>query len=260
MQRRRFLCQSAGAFCLCLGSCSPPELSIDGTIASSVKLIISAAASMQDVLEQLQIAYRAVEPTVELVYNFGASGALAQQIMQGAPVDIFLSASPHWLEELDRQGQILANSYRALVQNSMVLVVPKDQRLINAFEDLPKLDRIAIGEPESVPAGSYAKEILISMDLFETLQPSLVFGKNVRHVLSYVETGNVDAALVYATDALLSKQVRVVMNAPNHKPIVYSVAVVNDSAQAAAAQTLISFLLSDRALAIFQEYGFKPGP
>lgn len=262
MRRRRFLCQSAGVFCLCSGSCSPLESSIDGGITSSVKLIISAAASMQDVLEQLRIAYKAVEPMVELVYNFGASGALAQQIIQGAPVDIFLSASPHWLAELDGQGQILANSHRALVHNSMVLVVPKDQGLINDFKDLPKVDRIAIGKPESVPAGHYAKEILTSLDLFETLQPSLVFGKNVRHVLSYVETGNVDAGLVYATDALTSKRVRVVMNAPDYsyKPIVYSVAVVKGSAQAAAAQTVISFLLSDLAATIFQEYGFKPVP
>ncbi|MBX2862734.1 MAG: molybdate ABC transporter substrate-binding protein [Leptolyngbyaceae cyanobacterium MAG.088] len=215
---------------------------------------------MQDVLEQLRTAYRTIDSTIDITYNFGSSGSLAQQIIQGAPVDIFLSASPQWINTLVDQGQLLSHSRRSLVQNSMVLVVPKDDQTITDFQDLSMAQKIAIGEPESVPAGHYAREVLTSMALFDQLQPSLVFGKNVRHVLAYVETGNVDAGLVYGTDALISEQVRIVATAPvtSHGAIVYAGAVVKGTTQSAAAEAMMSFLGSQLAAAIFQDHGFAP--
>ncbi len=142
----------------------------------------------------------------------------------------------------------------------MVLIVPADHDTVTDFADLTlsTVDNVAIGEPASVPAGTYAKAVLTTSKVFEAIQPKLVFGKNVRQVLSYVETGNVDAGIVYATDAQGSDRVEVVAIAPAtaHPPIVYPIAVVQDSQEATAAQEFIDFLSSDTAIAIFQGYGF----
>ena len=262
IRRRRFLGQTLGAFILWVGSCKQSELPISESGATPSKpltrITLSAAASMQNVLELLRTTYKAIDVTTEITYNFGSSGSLAQQIIQGAPVDVFLSAAPQWLDALALKGENLQGSRRDLVQNSMVLVVPKDHKTITDFQTLSRAKKIAMGKPESVPAGGYAKEVLTSMDLFDSLRPMLVFGKNVRHVLAYVETGNVDAGLVYATDALISEQVRIVATAPvqSHSAIVYSIAVVKDSNQPVAAQKFIDFLSSESAVAIFQTYGF----
>jgi molybdate transport system substrate-binding protein len=147
-----------------------------------------------------------------------------------------------------------------LLLNSLVLIVPSDRTDIHTFDDFmsDRVSRIAIGEPESVPAGRYAKESLISLNLFDNLQSKLVFAKDVRQVLSYVETGNVDAGLVYATDANVSDRVQVVSMAPSdtHSPIIYPVSVVADSRQVEAAQTFVEFLSSEPAIEIFESYGF----
>jgi molybdate transport system substrate-binding protein len=141
-----------------------------------------------------------------------------------------------------------------------VLIVPQDKTDVTDFSDFEtdKVSKLALGEPESVPAGKYAQEALTSMNMFDALQPKMVFAKDVRQVLSYVETGNVDAGLVYATDARVSDQVQVIATAPadSHSPIVYPVGVVADSENAEAAQAFVDFLSSDTATDIFEEYGF----
>jgi len=267
MKRRRFAALSALVLVIGLGtlSCTQPtqtasEEAPNPDTGAMVELTVSAAASVQDAMKALQAAYQAEVPNVALTYNFGSSGSLAQQISQGAPADVFLSASQKWMDDLEEQGQILAGSRQDLLLNALVLIVPADKTDISDFSDFEtdKFGKLAIGEPESVPAGRYAREALTSMNRFEALQPKLVFGKDVRQVLSYVETGNVDAGLVYATDAKVSDQVKVVATAPadTHSPIIYPVGVVADSDNAAAAQAFIDFLCSDIATAIFEEYGF----
>lgn len=239
-----------------MGSCKPSNpAAIDD---AAVRLTVSAAASMQDVLEQIRTAYKAITPAVKIIYNFGSSGSLAQQIIQGAPVDLFISASPQWIDVLGQKGLLLGNSRQALIQNSMVLIVPKGHSSITSFQGLSMANKVAMGEPESVPAGRYAKEVLTSLNLFDSLQSKLVFGKNVRHVLAYVETGNVDAGLVYATDARISKHVQMITPAPanSHADIIYLIATVKASEQANAGQAFVDFLISDLALAIFQDHGF----
>jgi molybdate transport system substrate-binding protein len=227
---------------------------------TTTELTISVAASVQDAMKQIQSAYEAAAPEVVITFNFGSSGSLAQQVAQGAPTDVFLSASKKWMDDLEDQGLILAGSRQDLLQNSMVLIVPQDKTTVADFQDLgtDAVGKIAMGEPESVPAGRYAKEVLTSLTLFDELQPKLVFGKDVRQVLSYVETGNVDAGLVYATDASLSDRVQVIATAAadSHSPIVYPIAVVQDSDNAAAAQAFVEFLSSDTAVDIFEQYGF----
>ncbi|MEO0825135.1 MAG: molybdate ABC transporter substrate-binding protein [Cyanobacteria bacterium J06639_16] len=273
IKRRHFAALSTGALITCLGvlSCSPAvvtppsagEDSADTTVSSaeSVELTISVAASVQDAMNEVQAAYQAEAPNVTITYNFGPSGSLAQQISQGAPTDVFLSASKKWMDNLVEEDQILEGSRQNLLQNAIVLIVPQAETNITDFQalDADSISKVAIGEPESSPAGRYAKEVLTAMNLFEPLQSKLVFGKDVRQVLSYVATGNVDAGLVYATDALLSDQVQAIATAPadTHSPIVYPVAVVQDSTNAEAAQAFVDFLSTDTAVAIFVDYGFS---
>lgn len=239
---------------------APPESAAGALAEAPVDLTVAAAASVQEAMKAVQAAYGTVAPNITITYNFGSSGSLAQQIAQGAPSDVFLSASPQWMDDLEAKSEILDGSRQDLLRNTMVLIVPPDNATVADFKELglPAVGKVAIGEPESVPAGSYAKAVLTSLNLFDALQPKLVFGKDVRQVLTYVETGNVDAGLVYATDALSSDQVQVVATAPagSHAPIVYPVAVVQDSEDTNAAQAFVDFLFSDRAIAIFQAYGF----
>ena len=233
--------------------------------SESVTLTVSVAASVQDAMKEVQKAYQAEAPHVSVTYNFGSSGSLAQQIAHGAPVDVFLSASNRWMDELETKGQLAEGSHQKLLQNTMVLIVPKGNTTnrvnIDGFSDLEadSLSKVAIGEPESVPAGGYAREVLTTFNLFELLQSKVVFGKDVRQVLSYVATGNVDAGLVYATDALVSDQVQVVAIAPatSHAPIVYPVAVVKDRPNVEAAQAFVDFLASETVAKIFAKYGFS---
>lgn len=243
-----------------VGCATTPSATTEPTAAESVDLTISVAASVQDAMRDVQAAYEAEAPNVTITYNFGSSGSLAQQIAQGAPTDVFLSASPKWMDDLEPQGQIVDGSRQDLLLNSLVLIVPQDKTDVSDFSDFTtdKVGKISIGEPESSPAGGYAKAALTSMNLFDALQPKLVFAKDVRQVLSYVETGNVDAGLVYATDAKVSDQVQVIATAPAdaHAPIVYPVGVVADSDNAEAAQAFVDFLSSDTAIAIFEDYGF----
>ena len=268
MNRRNFTALSALTAIACLGALSCAAVSTDPITESaesttsipSVELTISVAASVQDAMKAVQAAYEVEAPTVVITYNFGSSGSLAQQITQGAPTDVFLSASQKWMNALESNAQILPGSRQDLLLNSLVLIVPQAETNITDFSDFATdtVSKFAIGEPESVPVGRYAKEALTSLDLFDALQSKMVFGKDVRQVLSYVETGNVEAGLVYATDAKISDQVKVVATAPpdNHSPIVYPVGVVATSENAEAAQAFVEFLSSNTAIAIFEEYGF----
>lgn len=228
----------------------------------AIALTISAAASLQDVLGEIQPVYEAAHPGNTVVYNFASSGSLQQQIEQGAPVDVFLSASPKQINALEEKGLLLEGTRRDLVKNTIVLVTPLNTRNVTTFDDLKqdRVTKLSIGEPESVPAGQYSKEILESLGLYDAIQSKIVFAKDVRQVLSYVETGNVDAGLVYSTDATISDQVQIVATAPEqtHSPIVYPGAVIIDSQHPDAATEFLEFLETEAAIAMFTDYGFLP--
>ena len=270
MNRRRFtilVALSAGLSAIACSQAQVPSASVTSMPPAhasepTVELTVSVAASVQDAMRDIQAAYQETAPQVTITYNFGSSGSLAQQVAQGAPVDVYLSASPQWMDDLAAKGEILEGSRQDLLQNTLVLVVPQSQTEIASFPDLSTdgVGKVAIGEPESVPAGRYAKAALTSLGLFDALQSKLVFAKDVRQVLAYVETGNVDAGVIYATDAQLSDQVQTITIAPTetHAPIVYPVAVVQDSDAQLAAIAFVDFLASDTATAIFQGYGFDP--
>ena len=236
---------------------------IDSTGSKSVELTVSAAASMQDALQAVGEAYQESSNT-SVSYNFGSSGTLQQQIEQGAPVDVFISAAQKQMDALEAKNLLLAGTRQDLLKNEVVLIVPRNANAPSGFQDLTgsAVERFSLGQPESVPAGQYGKEVLTSLNLYEQIEPKTVFAKDVRQVLTYVETGNVDAGIVYATDALLSDQVKVVATAPeaSHEPIIYPVAVLERTENPEAAKEFVQFLSGDRAQELFEEYGFKMTP
>jgi molybdate transport system substrate-binding protein len=230
------------------------------TSVKSVELTISAAASLQNALTDIKASFNKEHPNVKITYNFGASGALEQQISQGAPVDLFFSAAEDKFQNLVQEGLIEKNNGTDLVGNDLVLVVPKDSNKgIKTFEDLTKADKIALGTPESVPAGQYGKETLGKLNIWNSVEGKVVYAKDVRQVLTYVETGNVDAGIVYKTDALTSQNVKIVATAEEntHTPIIYPVGVIKNSSHPKEAALFYHYLQNQKSIKIFEKYGFK---
>ncbi|MFS0865427.1 molybdate ABC transporter substrate-binding protein [Fredinandcohnia sp. 179-A 10B2 NHS] len=228
--------------------------------SETVELTVSAAASMQDVLNDIKESYEKEHSNIKVVFNFGSSGALQQQIEQGAPVDVFLSASVDKFDLLVDKGLIDQKTKRNLVGNQIVLVVPKNsQKEIQTFDDLlTKADSISIGIPESVPAGKYAKEALENSNLWDRIEDKLIFAKDVRQVLTYVETGNVDAGIVYLSDAMQSEKVKSVVAAVpvSHSAIIYPVGIITSTNKYKEAMRFHEYLQSEAVLKKFEEYGF----
>ncbi|ALC82452.1 MULTISPECIES: molybdate ABC transporter substrate-binding protein [Bacillus] len=225
-----------------------------------VQLTISAAASLKDAMEDIQEAYQKEHPEVELTFNFGGSGALQQQISQGAPVDLFISAAEDKFQLLVDDKIISKEDAIRLAGNKLVLIVPKDSS-ITSFQALAddSVTKIALGTPETVPAGAYGKQSLQNMGLWNQVEPKAVYAKDVRQVLSYVETGNVEAGIVYQTDALISNNVKTVETAKEdtHQPIIYPAGVISDSKHQEEAKAFLSFLLGREAKQTLDKYGFS---
>jgi len=230
-----------------------------GSALAQNKLTISAAASLKESLEEAETVYRQSHGDVNFANNYGASGMLAAQIDQGAPVDVFFSAAAKQMDDLQNKGLIGVETRRNLLRNTLVLIVPIGSQLKDFHGlTLGSVRVIAVGDPASVPAGQYAKQTFTALHLQDQLQPKLVFAKDVRQVLTYVETGNADAGLVYGSDALTSNKVRVVTTAPDssHDPIIYPAAVLKKSHSQDAARKFVEFLATPAAQAIFQKHGF----
>ncbi len=224
-----------------------------------LSLTISAAASLQETLGEVETIYRFGHTAVDFRNNFGSSGTLAREIEQGAPVDIFISAAAKPMDDLEEKKLIAIGTRANLLHNSLVLIAPLDSKLQGFAELGDKSTRlIAIGDPASVPAGQYAQQTLNALHLYDQVKGKLVLGKDVRQVLTYIETGNADAGFVYATDAQVSRGVRVVAVVPEsaHDPIVYPAAVVKSSANQEEARRFVKFLGSSEAKEIFTKHGY----
>lgn len=225
-----------------------------------IEINISAAASMTEALKEIQVQYESENNHI-LQFNFGGSGALQKQIEEGAPCDLFISASNSNMDSLEEKGLILTESRKDLLGNELVLIGSKEMKeKLNHSKALPTDDvkSIAIGTPESVPAGKYAKETLTQKELWEKIQSKLILAKDVKQVLEYVETGNSDCGFVYMTDAKLLKTGFIVEEdfSDSHSPILYPAALIKDSPQLEAAQSFYDFLQTDYAKSVFEKYGF----
>ncbi len=247
--------------CLCLGAGGGFWAS-GAAQSRHADLTISAAISLKDALDSIKAAYASQAPGVGISMNYGASGTLQLQIEQGAPVDIYISAAPKQMDALKSKGMLLEDTRKDLLRNGIVLIVPKGSTLgVSTFQDLlkPDVKRVALGEPVTVPAGKYAQEVLAHLGIYDQVNAKAVLAKDVRQVLTYVETGDVDAGIVYTTDALSSSKVKIVAKAPanSHEPVIYPVAVIKTTKDPAAAKAFEDFLSGPEGRVIFEKYGFS---
>lgn len=227
-----------------------------------VTIIVSAAASMADALKEAKAEYEASTKGIAISFNFGSSGTLQKQIEQGAPADLFISAASGPMDSLVTKG--LVGEARIVARNQLVLIRPMvGPEVVTEWRDVASdaVTKIAIADPQHVPAGQYGKAVLQNLSLWDSVSSRLVLGEDVRQVLNYVESGEVQAGIVYETDAAISQKVTLVATAPEGKypPVIYPMAVVKESKQAAQAQAFADFLLSEQGRRIFKKYGFGAG-
>jgi len=262
MQRSRFLTFLGIAFiglaiALGLRWMMPTPAVVD---QAQTYLLVSAATSLKDSMEEIKLLYRKSNPNVSLTYNLGASGALLQQIQNGAPADIFISAAKQQMDALGKSEELLPGTRSDLVKNRLALIVPTNSQSVTSFGSLQNsaIKRIAIGEPRSVPAGKYAEQVFQKLKIYDSLKPKFVYANNVRQVLAAVESRNADAGVVYLTDAQISDKVKVAVLASeaDHSPIVYPIAVLKRSENPQIAKEFVQFLESDQAQLVFKKYGF----
>ncbi|MGM0212690.1 molybdate ABC transporter substrate-binding protein [Enterococcus sp. AZ109] len=227
--------------------------------ATKTAIHYSAAASLKDALTDIQKLYQSSYPDQDVAIDYGGSGAIREKVLAGSPIDGVLLASQSDTDQLVDGGKL--TDVEQLLQNKLVIIKNQQSEIEKndtITQQLEAADSIAIGEPETVPAGKYAVETMENNDVYEQLKPALVMASDVRQVLSYVEAGNADLGFVYETDAKLSDQVTVLQAVPSeyHAPIVYNMGVVSDSKNSEAAKSFNQFLTTKEAKQIFEHYGF----
>ncbi len=226
------------------------------------RVTVAAAASLREVMTELEAAYEAANPGVEVRTTFGGSGALRQQIEQGAPVDLFVSAADAPMDALARAGRVEAATRRTFAGNELVLIVPaRGGVAVGSFAELakPEVRRVALGAPASVPAGEYAEEALRAAGVLDAVRARAVYAQDVRQVLAFVSSGNAEAGLVYRTDAAVTGRVRIAATAPagSHRPIVYPAAVLADAPNPQGARAYLAFLMGAEGRAALRRRGFR---
>jgi molybdate transport system substrate-binding protein len=234
-----------------------------GLTAQAADLTVSAASSLTNALRDIAPLFEAAHPGTQLQLNFGASGALLQQIAKGAPADVFASADQETMNQAQAQGLIKTEQRRNFVSNALVVIVPgAATQTPTTAADLaqPTYARIAIGLPASVPVGRYTKGVLEAAKLWGAIEPKMIGANNVRQALNYVALAEVDAGFVYATDAaLMANKVKVAFNVPTVQPVLYPVAPLIGAPNADAAARFVDFLFTLPVQAVFSKYGFgKP--
>ena len=226
----------------------------------SEDLTISAAASLKEAMADIEPLFNQKYPNIHLTFNFGASGSLQQQIEQGAPCDIFISAGQSQMTSLIDKSLILDDSKKNLVQNSLVLVSTKDST-ITSLDDIKsdKVKTIAVGEPSSVPAGKYADEVFTKLRVKDSISSKLVFAKDVKEVLAWSSSGNSDVGFVYLSDAISNDSVKIIetISEDLHSPITYPIGIIKSTKYNDASKEFEEFLFTYDAQKIFEKYGYK---
>lgn len=227
------------------------------------EITVSAAISLKNAFEELGRLFESRQKNLKVSFNFGGSGALRNQIMAGAPVDVFASADGSEMDALEERGLVEPATRARCAMNRLVLIAPKESaRLPASFADLraASIERIALGNPRSVPAGRYAQETLSNLGLLPAVKDKLIYTENVRQALDYVARGEADAGLVYATDVRAREsEVRIVSEAPalSHSPIEYPIAVVRGTRHVAASKAFIALVVSAEGRRILRRHGFS---
>lgn len=235
------------------------SLALVATGAQAEEMIISAAASLSESFGAIAKRYEAAHKGTQVVLNFAASDVLLRQIEQGAPADVFASADEATMNVANAAHRIVAETRRDFAGNTLVLAVPAGASPPKALEEISAsgFHRIAIGNPDSVPAGRYAKRVLQDASLWDVVLPRLIFAQNVRQVLDYVSRGEADAGFIYATDAATqARKVHVALTLPTSPPVRYPIAVLADSAHDILARDFVNFVVSSDGQALLHGFGF----
>ena len=229
--------------------------------AVAADLVVSAAASLTNAFKTLAQQYEKGHPETKVVLNFGASDVLMQQIVRGAPADVFASADQDAMNRAEAEKVIQPASRKDFAANQVVLIVPADSKLgIGALRDLTRADvkRVAYGNPSSVPVGRYTKGALEAENLWEAVSAKGVPAQNVRQSLDYVARGEVDAGFVFATDAaIMPDKVKVAVRVPNRTPVTYPIAIITQTKQPTQAASFVQYVLSADGQAVLAKYGFQ---
>ena len=227
-------------------------------LARADEITVSAAASLREALGAVAAAFSTAHPGTRVNLTFGSSGTLQRQIEQGAPIDVFVAAAPRNMNALLARDLADKHARFTLARGEMVLIAPRGSRLQGLSElRASAVQTIAIGGP-NVPAGDYARQVLRWYRLNKTLAPKLVYGKDVRGVLTLVASGNADAGLVYRTDALSSPKVKIIsaMAPQSHAPIRYPMALLTGAPNGKSGRAFVRFCKGAQTRAILQRYGF----
>lgn len=221
---------------------------------------ISVPASMTDAMKELAVQFSASGKHGQIVPNFGPSGTLAKQIVEGAPADLFISANQKWMTYLRDEKKIDLASEKILAANTLVFVGAKNTA-VNKLADITGLKQIAIGSPKSVPAGEYAVQAMEKAGIYKQLEEGqkLVMAKDVRQSLTYADRGEADGAFVYKTDALMATQAVILFEVPLdlYEKVTYPIALTVDGAKNDAAKAFYDFLTGPEALKVFLRFGFS---
>lgn len=261
MRRLLSLPSLVPALCLLLAT-SLLLVTASARAAAKAEITVSAAASLTNAFTTLTRQFEALHPSVTVHINFGASNALLRQIEAGAPVDVFASADQETMDKAEKNGLLLPSTRADFTANTLVLIVPqgttvRPSTIKNLRHD--EVQRIALGNPDSVPAGRYTRDALIKAEEWEALAPKYVMGQSVRQVLGYVTRGEVDAGFVYGSDAVAGKEKVLVMGIlQGHEPIHYPLAVIKNSKHSELSKQFTDFVRSAAGQAVLAKFGFSP--
>lgn len=248
-------------FCLSLAAV---VLFQQAALAQKNELLVCAAVSLKETLQSAAADFQRLHPDTKILFNFAASGQLEKQLEQGASADVFVSASPIQMDQLEKAKLVKRQDVKKLAKNRLVVIVPQGQQCVKTLEELDKRQRVSIGDPKLVPAGTYAREALQHAGIYDHLnqQHKLIFGESVRQVLLYVEGANVDAGIVYATDAADAKGVNVCLKIPESvtEPILYVIAPLIESHNYGLSEEFVRFLLSPKEQRMLASKGFTTIP
>ncbi|WP_076791253.1 molybdate ABC transporter substrate-binding protein [Chlorobium sp. KB01] len=232
-------------------------LTMTALTAKAGELNLSVAASLKEVINELSASYTATHPGTVFLKNFGPSGTLAGQIENGGPADLFIAANTEWMDYLNNKKLVEASTIKTFAYNSLVFTGTTNKK-VQSIKYLPKLDKIGIGSPKSVPAGEYATAAITKAGIASQLTNKLVMAKDVRECLMYAELGEVDGSFVYKTDALLAKKSKLLFTVPQalYPRVVYPMALTNKAAQNSDAKAFIAYLQGKEAKSVLTKYGF----
>ncbi|MCF0148874.1 MAG: molybdate ABC transporter substrate-binding protein [Clostridium sp.] len=258
MKKKSVLILILGIVAILVSGCTSKE---DTKESNEKTITIAAAASLKNCMDDKLIPmFNEKYPNIKVQGTYDSSGKLKSQIEEGAEIDVFMSAATKQMNELDSKGLIEENSIVDLLENKVVLIVPKgNSKEINSFDDILKSDKIAIGDPASVPAGQYAKELFENLKIFDEVSKKSSLGTNVTEVLNWVAEGSADSGVVYSTDAASNDKVEVVLEAPEGSvsKIIYPVGIIKESKNKEESKSFTDYLQSDEAIKVFEYYGFS---